>query len=84
MVSCQQHDGEPQQGRHVRLSPSPRRAHPAPPPPRLARLFLGERGVRFGPYVGLGGRRLGINDVARRLGLLSLFAHLCKQGIERG
>ena len=51
-------------------------------------LFFGEHGVRFDPCVGLDGRRflamLGINEAARCLGLPSLFAHLCKQGIERG
>ena len=51
-------------------------------------LFLGEHGLRFDPSVGLDGRRflamLRINEVARCLGLPSLFAHLCKQGIERG
>ena len=44
--------------------------------------------MRFDPYVGLGGRlflaMLGINDFARRLGLSSLFADLCKQVIKRG
>ena len=43
-----------------------------------------ECGVRFDPYVGLGGRpflaRL-INDFARRIGLRCLFAHLCQQAI---
>ena len=52
-------------------------------------LYPGECGVRFDPYVGgLGGRlflaMLGINDIARRLGLPSLFADLCKQVIKRG
>jgi hypothetical protein len=52
-------------------------------------LYPGECGVRFDPYVGgVGGRlflaMLGINDFARRLGLSSLFADLCKQVIKRG
>jgi hypothetical protein len=51
-------------------------------------LFLGERGVRFDPYVGLGGRpffaRLSINDLARRIGVRCLFAHLCQEAIKRG
>ena len=50
------------------------------------RLFLGERGVRFDPYVRPGGRpflaRL-INDFARRIGLRCLFAHLCHQALKR-
>ena len=44
--------------------------------------------MRFDPCVGLDGlwflAMLGIDEVARCLGLPSLFAHLCKQGIERG
>ena len=45
--------------------------------------------MRFDPYVGgLGGRLflaiLGINDIARRLGLPSLLADLCKHVIKRG
>jgi len=51
------------------------------------RLFLGERGVRFDPYVGLGGRPFLaglINDFARRIGLRCLFAHLCQEAVKRG
>src|SRR5262245_59528359 len=51
-------------------------------------LFLGERSVSFDPYAVLDGRRflamLRISEAARCLGLPSLFAHLCKQAIERG
>jgi hypothetical protein len=51
-------------------------------------LFLGEHGVRFDPCVGLDGRRFlalqDINEATRRLGLPSLFAHLCQNGIKRG
>ena len=64
----------------MRLSPSPRRAHQ-----RRHHLawpgYFGERGVRSAHMLGwvvVGWASTTLPDV----GLLSLFAHLCKQGID--